>query len=242
MARLARLYLPNQPQHVLLRTCDGATAFVDEADRQRFLACLRQALKEDAKVALHGYALLADRVFWLGTPADEAAMSRLVQGVGRRYVSYYNRRHGRSGRLWEARYRATVIDAEQYLLLCTCCDETAAVAAGLANTPQDWRWSSYAHHVGLTVDPLVTDHAVYWALGNTPFERQRAYRERCEQPVAPDQRLALERATMSGWLLGGEAWLTRHARQANRRALPLKRGRRAKEMTNSEPLSEAEST
>ncbi|SDV51316.1 transposase [Chitinasiproducens palmae] len=225
MARLPRLYIPGLPQHVVLRTPDGRAAFIDDADRQRFLGCLRESVAQ-TRVALHAYVLLDDSVRWLGTPPDARAMSALVQAVGRRYVSYFNRRHGREGSLWESRYRATVLEPERYLLLCSRGIEAAAAERGLAAEAAAYRWSSHAHHVGLTVDPLVVDHALYWSLGNTPFERQRAYRDAAEQPVDAAARHEIEQATEKGWALASEAFLARHGRQASRRAAPLPRGRR----------------
>jgi len=95
----------------------------------------------------------------------------------------------------------------------------------LVQAPEQYRWSSYPHHIGLTLDPLVTDHPLYWALANTPFERQRAYKELCEQPL--DQRTvdALQQATLKGWVLGSETYRSWAAREANRRISPLQRGR-----------------
>jgi hypothetical protein len=99
-----------------------------------------------------------------------------MQAVGRRYVAHFNRRYARRGTLWEGRYRATVIEGERFFLLASRVVELAPVRNHLVAAPEDYRWSSYRHHIGLTVDSLITDHPLYWALGNTPFERQRVSR------------------------------------------------------------------
>jgi len=224
MARLARLYVPDQPQHVILRGIGQQSAFLDDADYALFIDSLKTAAR-DHHLSVHAYVLLPNCVHLLVTPRDETSLPKTMQAVGRRYVAYFNRRHGRRGTLWEGRYRATVFEGVQYFLACSRLIESSPVRQQLVQVPEQYRWSSYAHHIGLTLDPLVTDHPLYWALANTPFERQRAYKELCEQPL--DQRTvdALQQATLKGWVLGSETYRAWAAREANRRISPLQRGR-----------------
>jgi putative transposase len=224
MARLARLYVPDQPQHVILRGLAQQPAFVDEADYALFIDTLRSAAR-DYRLSVHAYVLLPDGVHLLVTPHDEASLPKTMQAVGRRYVAYFNRRHGRRGTLWEGRYRATVIEGERYFLVCSRLIELSPVRRQLAVAPEQYRWSSYGHHIGLSIDPVVTDHQLYWQLGNTPFERQRAYLQLCEQPLDPRTVDELQQATLKGWVLGGEPYRAWAAREANRRISPLQRGR-----------------
>jgi len=224
MARLARIYVPDQPQHVILRGLAQQTAFSDEADYALFIDTLRLAAR-DYHLAVHSYVLMPDSVHLLVTPRDETSLPKTMQAVGRRYVAYFNRRHGRRGTLWEGRYRATVIEGAHYFLICSRLVELSPVRHHLVSAPEQHRWSSYAHHIGLTLDPLVTDHPLYWALGNTPFERQHAYKELCEQPLDLRTIDELQQATLKGWVLGSETYRAWAAREANRRISPLQRGR-----------------
>jgi len=224
MARLARLYVPDQPQHVILRGLDQQPAFVDDQDYELFIDCLKAAAR-DHHLAVHAWVLMPGAVQLLVTPSDEASLPKAMQAVGRRYVAHFNRRYARRGTLWEGRYRATVIEAERYFLLASRVVELAPVRNHLSAAPEDYRWSSYRHHIGLTVDSLVTDHSLYWALGNTPFERQRAYRELCEQPLDERESTQLMQATLKGWVLGSDTWRDWASRSANRRVSPLPRGR-----------------
>jgi putative transposase len=224
MARLARLYVPDQPQHVILRGIGEQPAFIDDADYALFIDSLKTAAR-DHHLSVHAYVLLPNCVQLLVTPRDETSLPKTMQAVGRRYVAYFNRRHGRRGTLWEGRYRATVFEGEQYFLTCSRLIELSPVRYERVASPEQYRWSSYAHHVGLTLDPVVTDHPLYWALGNTPFERQRAYKELCEQPLPQNTIEALQQATLKGWVLGSDTYRVWAAREANRRVSPLQRGR-----------------
>lgn len=220
MARLARLYVPGMPQHAILEAREGERLFRDDEDLRCFADTLRHASREHG-LAIHAYALLPDAVHLLSTPRDVDTLSQTIQAVGRRYVAIHNRRHQRQGGLWDGRYRATVLDPERYLLSISRLIESLAGDAPMEGV----RRSSYPHHIGLAIDPLLTDHPLYWALGNTPFERQRVYRGLGEQALDPAEVARIVDATRKGWVLGDDAFRERCARLANRRIAPLRRGR-----------------
>jgi putative transposase len=211
--------------HLVIQRGRGARpVFVDDDDRRRYLSALLDSMRERA-VAIHAYALMDDHVLLLATPAQGASLSQLVQAVGRRYVKAFNHRHGRSGPLWEGRYRASVVDAAAHLLNCILLVEQAPVRAGLVPHAGDWPWSSAAHHGGRKVDSIVTEHAAYWQLGNTPFERE-ARHARASATLLPDsdaQRLLA--SAEHGWPMGSEAFLQGLAQATDRPLRPRTRGR-----------------
>jgi putative transposase len=216
------LTIPGFPHHVIQRGSDRRAIFIDDADRERYLATLRE-IAAPVGVAIHAYVLMPNHIHLLVTPPLDGDVGRVVQSLGRRYVRWFNGRHGRTGALFEGRYRSTVVDADRYLLACMRYIELNPVRAGLAHGPAEFRWSSHAHHVGRAVDPLVNDHPVYWALGNTPFERQAAYRHLFEHEPPDDELAAIRRATHGGWLLGTPEMAARLA--SNRRPLARRAGR-----------------
>ena len=174
MARQPRLAVAGELHHVLLRGHNGQAVFADDADRVAFVELLREPAARQG-VAIHAYALLVAEVHLLATPAKAESLGRLMQSIGRRYVALYNRRHARRGTLWDGRFRSSILDGRTLLLPAMLHIETLPVRAGLVAAAQDWVWSSAAHHTGARRDLLVTDHALYWRLGNTPFEREQAH-------------------------------------------------------------------
>jgi putative transposase len=230
MARLPRLTIPAYPHLVLLTGNDGRAVFADDPDRRVWLTCLETWLAR-CQVRLHAYVLLPSQARLLLTPEDASGLPRLMQAIGRDYVRYFNRRHGRSGTLWEGRYRATVLQPERHLLACMAWMDTRPVADGLAARAADYPWSSHAHYAGLRADPLLTPPPAYWALGNTPFAREAAYTAQVEAGVPAAQAQAIERAGRGGWALGDEAFLAQLQRQASRRVSPAQAGRPRKQGT-----------
>ncbi len=224
MARLARLAAAGQVHQVIQRGNNGQAVFIDRSDRESYLQLLREAAAAN-QVAIHAYALTDNEALLLATPGDASGLSRMMQALGRRYVTRFNRRHGRSGTLWEGRFRATVIEAERHLHACICFVELAPVRAGLAREAQDHPWSSARHHLGLASDPLVTDHAFYWAIGNTPFEREAAHRQLLEGGLNSAQARDIGDAMMKGWALGSDRFKAALAARTHRRVGPEPRGR-----------------
>ncbi|MEO6921563.1 MAG: transposase [Collimonas sp.] len=224
MARLPRLVIPNQPHHLIQRGVDKQAIFREIEDYVNFLGRLRDAAKQ-FKVAIHAYVLMTNHIHLLATPSDAEGLARMMQWVGRFYVPYFNQKYARVGTLWQGRYRATVIDSERYFMLCSCYIDQNPVRGGITSTAGEYPWSSYLHHVGIKSDPLVTDHALYWALGNTPFDREAAYKEMAEQALTSDQARQLMDATNKGWPLGSDKFKAGLEKQGNLRVRPARRGR-----------------
>lgn len=227
MARLPRLVIPHQPQHIIQRGNDRQLVFRDVSDYAIFLNWLREAARQ-FKVAIHAYVLMPNHFHLLATPSDETGLARMMQWVGRYYVPYFNRKYERVGTLWQGRFKASLIDSEQYFMTCSRYIELNPVRAGMVARPEDYPWSSYAHHIGITHDPLIVDHNLYWALGNTPFDREAAYKDLVDQALSVAEVDEVTAATLKGWALGSEKFKASLEKQASRRVGPVKRGRPTK--------------
>jgi putative transposase len=94
-----------------------------------------------------------------------------------------------------------------------------------AAEPADYRWSSYAHHAGIQTDPMLTDHPQYWQLGNTPFEREAAYRQGMERGMSRAEIDRIGVAVRGGWPLGSKEFKQELEKRTQRRISPGRRGR-----------------
>ncbi len=115
MARLPRLNLPGIPQHVVQRGNNRQVCFFAEQDYTVYLSKLKE-YSQKYKVAVHSYILMTNHVHLLLTPEEGDGVSRLIQSLGRYYVRYVNQTYGRSGTLWEGRYKSTLVDSDNYFL------------------------------------------------------------------------------------------------------------------------------
>ncbi|MBV8037342.1 transposase [Roseateles sp.] len=224
MARLPRLILPGQPHHVILRGNNRQAIFLNDLDRQQFLATLAEVGAQYG-VAIHAYVLMDNHLHLLLTPPGADALSRMMQSLGRRYVGWFNAQHLRSGTLWEGRFRAGLIEGERHLLACMRYIELNPVRAGLCAEAGQWTWSSAAHHLGQGRSGLITEHELYWSLGNTPFEREHAYREFLGQGVTASEQALFTDAALRGRPVGSEAFLKPLAIDHGRVVIKRPRGR-----------------
>ena len=224
MARLPRLTLAGYPHHIILRGNNRQAIFMDTSDFQRMLELLETQAKAQG-VEVHAYVLMSNHLHLLLTPSHDKALPLMMQSVGRAYVRYFNKRHGRTGTLWEGRYRSTLIQTDRYLLACMAYIDLNPVRAGMVAQAADYPWSSHAHHTGARQDAWLTPHALYWALGNTPFARELAYAELVQAGIASDQQQALTSSTLSGWALGEDDFVNQLQQRTPRRVRPSPAGR-----------------
>jgi putative transposase len=131
-------------------------------------------------------------------------------------VGAFNRRHARSGTLWDGRFRAGVIEPGAH---------TLSALLHIDLLPASDAWRSAAHRLGQRTDRLVSDPPEFWALGNTPFEREAAYAARLERGLDAATQQQLDHTARQGWALGSPAFLAEVADASQRPVRPRPRGR-----------------
>lgn len=224
MARLSRLTLPGLPHHVVQRGNNRQAIFVDAVDYETMLTLLTEQ-SQKFRVAVHAYVLMGNHLHLLATPQTADGLPLMMQAVGRSYVRCFNNRHGRSGTLWEGRYRSTVLQPERHLLACMVYIDLNPVRGGLVAQPADYPWSSHAACLGLRADRLVTPHALFWALGNTPFAREAAYAALVQAGIGGQEQAALTQSVLTGWALGDPDFIGALQARTERRVTKARAGR-----------------
>jgi putative transposase len=201
MPRLPRFQLPGMPQHVIQRGNNRSNCFFEQADYVFYLDSLREAADRYG-CRIHAYVLMTNHVHLLVTPCFEGAVSSMMQSVGVRYVKYINRVHRRTGGLWEGRYKASLIESEDYLLACYIYIELNPVRAMMVMHPGEYPWSSYHANAQGERSGLVTPHEQYLRLGSSREQRMTVYSELVQEPL--DQQLDDEiRAAVNQELVTG---------------------------------------
>jgi putative transposase len=224
MPRAPRFILADQPHHIIQRGNNRQPIFFDDRDRRLFLTMLGEVLEAEG-VALHAYVLMTNHIHLLATPRHPAAIGRLMQSLGRRYVGHVNRAQGRTGTLWEGRFKSTIVDSETYVMACYRYIEANPVRAGMVARATDYRWSSHAANAHGATDPRVTPHDCYLGLGEAPGERQAAYRAHFDAGLTPELLDTLRDSAQRGWVPGSETFRQAIAAALGRPVDPPIRGR-----------------
>jgi putative transposase len=173
MARPLRIEYPGAVYHVTSRGNEKKPVFKDDTDRLNFLSTLQHVNKRYNWIC-HAYCLMTNHYHLLiETPDGNLALGmRQLNGV---YTQLFNKRHGRSGHLFQGRYKAIVIQKDSHLLEVCRYVVLNPVRAKMVERPEDWKWSSYLATAGKTKPNLclTTD----WMLGQFSGKRGKAERE-----------------------------------------------------------------
>ena len=175
MPRPPRVVLPSVPLHIIQRGNNRVPCFAGTSDYLVYLDMLRECAF-DCGCGLHAYVLMSNHVHLLLSPDSDDSASTMMQRLGRRYVGYFNRRHGRTGTLWEGRFHSSVVQDQRYLMVCHRYIELNPVRARMVDAPADYPWSSHQSNALGQHSPLLTPHLSYLGLGGEPAARQAAYR------------------------------------------------------------------
>ena len=213
--RRPRLELPGIPQHITHRGVNRGATFIDDEDFAAYLQALELTSGEQG-VSIHGYVLMTNHAHLLVSAEAAGAVSRMMQALGRRYVRAFNTRYGRTGTLWEGRYKSCLVDSDRYLLACLRYIELNPVRAVMVGQPWDYRWSSVHGHLGLRSDGRLTPHAGYMALGRDGNEREIAYRRVLMQALSDDMLADIRSHMQQERALGSPAFRSMVERTLNR--------------------------
>lgn len=197
VARHLRPRVIGQTQHVVQRGNNKSDIFRSAEDYDLFLEALSEASGRHA-LKVNAYVLMTNHVHLMVTPDAADAVSLAMQAIGRRYVYYFNRKYGRTGGLFEGRFRSMIVNTEMYWYRCMRYVELNPVRAQLVAKPDEYRWSSYAAHALGRPDRILVQHPLYLCLGATPAARQEAWREICREALPEDQLTELRCAVQRG--------------------------------------------
>ncbi len=201
MPRKPRFFLPNVPVHMIIRGNNRQPVFVEDED---YLA-YRHWMKEGGNICncqIYAYVLMTNHIHVLLSADKPSHISKFSQSVGRKYVPYFNHKYGKSGTLWEGRFKASSIDSEDYLLACYRYIEMNPVRAGMVSGCKHYLWSSHLANAYGEQDELLTPHPLYLRLGGTKKVRQMRYQDLFREEIDSTLLYEIRHSAQTGTPLG----------------------------------------
>ena len=187
MPRKARVLVPNYPHHIVQRGHNRKAVFLADQDYQYYLENLKE-WKTELGIKLYACCLMANHIHLVLEPGKDAMnVSILMKRVNGRQSAYVNKLEGRSGALWEGRYKASPIQKDSYLLACYRYIELNPVKAGMVASAADYPWSSYQERILDNGQKLLDYDDQYLELGTTAVERKRRYAEFLESGISSSE-------------------------------------------------------
>jgi len=208
MARKPRVHAPGALYHVILRGNDGQNIFFDDKDRTRFYFLLQEGVERFGH-RIHAFCLMGNHVH-LAIQVAEASLSRIVQNLSFRYTRWINWRQGRSGHLFQGRYKAVLADADVYLLGLIRYIHLNPVRAGMVKEPQEYPWSGHRAYLGLETIPWLTTDWVLSQFSGRVSSARRAYERFLWEGKKETRREEYYRGSSGdGRILGNDAFVER---------------------------------
>ena len=193
------------PVHIRQRGNNRQRCFYEDEDRSFHLLHLSRLLAK-SQCALHAYCLMTNHVHLLLTPTTVESCARLMKALSQLHTQYVNKTYGRSGTLWEGRFRSSLVQSERYLLECYRYVELNPVDAGMVSRPEDYEWSSYLTNAGSKRVSFITPHAEYVRLGRNCEEQRRVYRALFDVSLSSERVAEIRAATNGNFALGDKAF------------------------------------
>ena len=218
--------LPGVPVHIIHRGNNRQACFYTDADRAFYLLHLRRLIGRMC-CRMHAYCLMTNHVHLLLTSPDHRSCGELMRRLAQLHSQYMNRTHGRTGSLWEGRYRSCLVQAENYVLACYRYIDSNPVRAGICADPSGYEWSSYRANAAMQFDGCLMPHEEYLRPGFSAGARGDAY----VQLFSSDPRYwrtdEIRKATNGNVVLGSDTFKRQLATTLGRRVEPGKAGRPA---------------
>lgn len=155
MARQLRIEFNGAFYHITSRGNLRDDVFFEDRDREKFLEILSKT-KERYSYLLHAYALMGNH-YHLLIETPKANISQIMQNINTSYTVYVNRKYQRSGHLFQGRFKGIIVDKDEYLVTLSRYIHLNPVRAGIVEKPDDYRWTSYAVHIGKKVEKALVD-------------------------------------------------------------------------------------
>jgi putative transposase len=184
MPRQARLDIPGALHHIMVRGINRSPIFLDDQDRQRFLDRLGSEVRE-GKCSVFAWVLMENHahiLFKSGQQGISTVMRRLLTG----YAQYFNRRHRRTGHLFENRYKSVLCEEERYLLALVRYIHLNPVRAKVVSTVEElnrYPWSGHCALIGKKKYPWMNTDYVLARFGKRVGAARRVYLRFIEEGI-----------------------------------------------------------
>ncbi len=200
MGRPLRIEYPGALYHITSRGNERKDIFIDDKDRIRFLEMLSD-YHDRYGIILHSCVLMNNHHLLLETPMGN--LSQIMRHINGAYTTYYNTKRKRAGHLFQGRYKAILVEADEYKGELSGYIHLNPVRAAITGRPEEYQWSSYQYYIGKKKAPkwLTMDFLLGY-FGKDKTARQKKYSEFVNAQIDKEYDSPL-RKTVASTILGG---------------------------------------
>lgn len=205
MSRPLRIEYENAFYHIAQRGIEKKEIFKTDRDKERFLTYLERSYDRYNSIC-HTYVLM-DNHYHLIIETPKANISKIMHYLNTSYAVYYNTKHERVGPLYQGRYKAVLVDGDEYLHRLSRYIHLNPVRAKMVEDPIEYKWSSYKYFIGKEKDPgwLETEF-ILANFGNDRLEAKKRYKNFVYESIGKKDE-KIEQGLYKGIILGGDEFV-----------------------------------
>ena len=188
MPRQARLDIPGALHHIMVRGINKADIFEDDHDKTLFLERLGKDVT-DGKCTVYAWVLMSNHVHILFKSGKEG-ISSVMRKLLTWYAQYYNRRHHRTGYLFENRYKSILCDEDEYLLALLRYIHLNPLRAKIVRAIEEidsYPWSGHRALIGKASTPWMDTEYILAQFGSTRRLALSGYLKFMSEEIGHDQ-------------------------------------------------------
>jgi len=205
MGRPLRIEFKNAVYHITSRGNERKKIYRDDGDKEKFLGLLED-YKNRYNFLIHCFVLM-DNHYHLVIETLRPNLIKIMHGLNSGYTGYFNKKYKRSGHLFQGRYKAIIVDKENYLLELSRYVHLNPLRAKIINKPQDYKWSSYGGYIRKKeVNNLNNYNWLLSIFGNEEKKSRRQYKEFVEEGIAKKLENPVKRA-VGNMILGSKEFI-----------------------------------
>ncbi len=207
MTRQLRIEFPGAFYHVIQRGIDKNNIFASYEDKERFLSYLNNA-NTSYGVALHSYVLM-DNHYHLIIETLEASLSKIMHYINVSYAAYFNAKYKRTGPLYQGRFKAVLVEQDEYLHYLSCYVHLNPVRAGIVKSPGEYTYSSYnAFTSNIKKYEWLSTEFILSMFDNKVSKAKNLYEQFVIDNMGKEKEV-ISQNTKNGFLLGSDVFLGR---------------------------------
>ncbi len=176
MVRPLRIQFHGAFYHITARGNEQKNIFKSNRDREQFLSYLESAVERYGAV-IHAFCLM-DNHYHAMIETPDGNLSQILRHINGAYTTYFNTKRRRVGHLFQGRFKAILVDRDEYATSLSRYIHLNPVRAGMVEFPEEYPWSSYIYYVGLKQVPVwLTTNFIYGFFAKTPAVAKKRYRQ-----------------------------------------------------------------
>jgi putative transposase len=218
MARKPRIHIFGAVYHAMLRGNGGQPIFFNDEDREVFGELVAEGVSRFGH-RIHGYCWMPNHIH-LAVQVGEVPLSKVMQHLAFRYTRWINKRERRVGHLFQGRFKAILIDTDNYLLELVRYIHTNPVRAQMVHEPAEYRWSGHRAYLGLDRIGWLTTEWTLSQLAQDLAAARECYARFVAEGLNEEHRADFHRGMAEQRILGDDRFVENVLRQADQASKP----------------------